>query len=83
MHTIRHQHKADAPAGSLGEEGVEHAQYNPFRMIVVQQSATPEDRERHEMCVQGVVDNAAFWLHMDIMANVDWRGNLFRLSPPR
>ena len=59
MHMIGHQHKADTSAVRFFQQFIQHSEYNPLRVVVVQQLPPPKDRECHKVSVECVINNPA------------------------
>ena len=74
---VGHDYESDAPTSGFLQQRVQHSQYDPLGVIVVQQPATTVDRERHEVSVQSVIHNSAFRGHRVILIHALWDRNRF------
>jgi len=63
MDVVRHDHKPNATGRVLRRFRVEHAQQDPFQVVVVQQPTSPKDGERDEVGVQPVIDDPPTVVH--------------------
>ena len=76
MHVIRHQYKPHTTAVGLPQQVVEHAQNDPLRLVMIEQSTTAIHRERHEVSEQCIVDNPAFGRHALILSDATRGGKI-------